>query len=223
MRKNVFVALIVMTSIFTACGSSGKSPDESMSQVLENDIYLTLVNKEHRLPDDWNNRIELCEAVNSLGEEFMVERKTLESFEALRAELLDEGIDIELDSTYRSVKEQKEIWAEWTKEYGEDYCNKYLAVPGYSEHHTGLAIDIFIMRDGVPIRENDEMLADVEDFVEIHRLLPKYGFILRYPEYKEDITGYNYEPWHLRYVGRPMSEDITIRGETLEEFLLDEQ
>ena len=103
--------------------------------------HLVLVNKDHKLPENWLDLITLVPTTNSLGEEFLVEENTLKHFEALREELLAEGIQIEIDSAYRSLEEQQEIWDEWSAdpELGPEYCEKYLARVGYSEHHTGLA------------------------------------------------------------------------------------
>ena len=184
--------------------------------------YLVLVNKTHQLPENWEDVIQLDTVHNSLGEELQIEHEAYVQYIKLRDELLDEGVQIELDSVYRSVADQQEIWDAWSTdpELGEEYCKLYLAVPGYSEHHTGLAVDIFIMKDGEEIRDNDDMIADTEDFAKIHELLPKYGFILRYLEGKEDITGYAYEPWHLRYINDPeLAAKITEEGLTLEEYL----
>lgn len=185
-------------------------------------IYLTLVNKTHRLPDNWESLVQIDDVTNSLDEEHKIEHETYTQYLALRNELQGKGIQIELDSVYRTPEEQQEIWDDWSDdpELGEEYCRKYLAVPGFSEHHTGLAVDIFIMKDGVAIRNNEDMIADVEDFSVIHGLLPKHGFILRYPEGKDGITGYAYEPWHLRYVGDPaIAASITEQNLTLEEYL----
>ena len=97
---------------------------------------------------------------------------------------------------------------------------KNLAVPEFSEHHTGFAVDIFITKDGKEIRDNDDMIADVEDFEKVHKLLPEYGFILRCPLGKEDVTGYNYEPWHLRYLNSTkIAREITSKGLVFEEYL----
>ena len=187
------------------------------------DIYLVLVNKENPLPDNWSEKIQLVEANNCYGEAFQVEQEALNAFILLHANLIKDGdIDIELDSTYRSIEEQQEIWDDWLNdpELGEEYCKQYLAVPGYSEHHTGLAIDVFLYKDGEPIRDNDDMIAEKDTFAKIHAKLAEYGFILRYPEGKEDITGYNYEPWHFRYVGDPkIANEIMEKGITLEEYL----
>ena len=184
--------------------------------------YLVLVNKDHELPEDWEDKVQIDVVANALGEKSRIEHETCGAFLSLRKELMDQGLQIELDSVYRSVEEQEDLWAEWSAdpELGEDYCKKYLAVPGFSEHHTGLAIDIFLIKDDKIIRDNDEMIADVEDFALIHEMLPSYGFILRYPEGKEDVTGYAYEPWHIRYVGDPeIAKEITESNLTLEEYL----
>ena len=182
-------------------------------------IYLVLVNKKHKLPDNWEDLIELVTAKNSLSREFQVEWAALKHFEALRKKLLEEGIDIELDSTYRSVKAQEELWEEFEKTYGREYCEKYVAVPGFSEHHTGLAIDVCLIKDGKVIDDNDEMIAEKEIFAKVHSHLADYGFILRYMEGKESITGYSYEPWHFRYVGKQVAKEIKKRNITLEEYL----
>ena len=197
--------------------ATGEEPEE-----LPDDVRLVLVNKQFALPEDWTDRIELVTASNEIEgdeREFQVEKEALEHFNALRDELLEEGIDIELDSTYRSVERQKEIWDEFEKDQGVEYCRKYVAVPGYSEHHTGLAIDVCLVKDGEVIDDNDDMIAEEEIFSKVHELLAKHGFILRYLKGMEPVTGYAYEPWHFRYVGVQDAESITDGGLTLEEYL----
>ena len=107
------------------------------------------------------------------------------------------------------------------EEYGRAYCEKYVGVPGYSEHHTGLAIDVCLIKDGKVIDDNDEMIAEVEIFSKVYALLSDYGFILRYMKGKEDITEYSYEPWHFRYVGIKAAKKMFQKGITLEEYLGD--
>lgn len=183
--------------------------------------YMVLVNKEHKLPENWEDSVLLKSARNIYGEEYQVEEKTLNQFELLREDLLNnEGIDIELDSTTRSVAKQQKLWDEWTKKHGSEYVQKYVAVPGYSEHHTGLAIDICLHKNGKRIDDNSEMIAEKEIFAKIHKKLSKYGFILRYPEGKKETTGYEYEPWHFRYIGDvEIANEIMSKGMTLEEYL----
>ena len=187
---------------------------------IENDVYLTVVNKNHKLPDDWLEKIELLPSRDAWGDEVLIERNTLEHFEEMRAYLFAlYGIDIRLDSVYRSVADQEQLWKDFEKKYGEDYCRSYVAVPGYSEHHTGLAVDICLVKDGQIISDNDEMIAEKEIFDKIHQHLADYGFILRYPVGKEDITGYAYEPWHFRFVGEAPAINMGEYNLTLEEFM----
>jgi len=182
--------------------------------------YLVLVNKENKLSDNWENDIELINIRDYFGNICTIEKKTLESFNKLRENLLKENIRIELDNSYRSVERQKEIWNEFKEKYGLDYTKKYVAVPGYSEHHTGLALDIFLVKDKEIIIENEDLFKEFEIFSKIHEKLADFGFILRYPKEKENITGYSYEPWHIRYIDSiEIARKIMENKITLEEYL----
>lgn len=227
-RKSIIIVAICLVLaicclFFTGCSCSTKT---------SSDVYLTLVNKTHQLPESWEKTVKLDTVKNSFDEENTIEHETYQHFLGLQRELADQGVLIELDSVYRSVDDQKETVKEFLDDYGKEYDPEYardyvishVSAPGYSEHHTGLAVDIFVaeMKDGKLVekaRENEDMIADTEDFAKIHALLAKYGFILRYLPGKEDITGYAYEPWHLRYVGEQAAKEITEKGLTLEEYL----
>lgn len=187
----------------------------------QDSIYLTLVNRTHKLPDNWESRIELLETANYFGEPIRVEKNSYQAYQALQAALLAEGVDIELESCYRSVERQQELWTEYEKSYGLDYCNKYVAVPGFSEHHTGFAIDTnLILQTDDQTSEEKKQKEREQLWEKVHQKLPEYGFILRYLQDKEAITGYSYEPWHLRYVGSPdIAREIMDQGLTLEEYL----
>ncbi len=128
------------------------------------------------------------------------------------------GFSPELTSGYRSEEEQKDLYNERVRDYRElgyskkeavSLTNEYAAIPGYSEHETGLAADINSI-DG----------DSWELYIWLSKNAYKYGFILRYPKGKEYITGIEYEPWHYRYVGIEAAEYIYHNGLTLEEFLL---
>lgn len=210
----IIVALIVILFIATIvclCFYKGDKYD-----------YLVLVNKYTRLPDDWEENVVLVDTKNAWDEDIKVEKEALKSYEKLKKYLEKEEVYIELDSAYRSVKDQQDLWDRWSAdpEKGIDYVKKFVAVPGYSEHHTGLAIDICIKKDGQLIDDNDDMIAEKEIFAKIHAILAEYGFILRYPLGEESYTGYTYEPWHLRYVkSAKIAKEITEKGITLEEYL----
>ncbi len=207
--------LVAFLAVGLAAGCGKKPVEQDNKGEID---YLVLVNKTHKLPDDWEDKVTLKEAENRYGEKYLVEEKALEHFLDLQKELADEGIIIELDSTYRSVAEQQKLWDDWTVEYGEDYVRKYVAVPGFSEHHTGLAIDICIEKDGKRINDNDEMIAEEEIFAKIHKHLADHGFILRYIKNGVSITGYDYEPWHFRYVGVDAAKEIAEKHMTFEEY-----
>ena len=217
MKKNKIIGLLVLVLvvgvIMVGCG---KKKEEEKSKT----DYMILVNKQNKLPDDWEDRIELVDYTNGLGETVKIEKKAAEAFEKLREELSNEYDVIEADSTYRSVARQQEIWDEFLAEKGEEYTKKYVAVPGTSEHHTGLAIDIKLNKNGTIVYDNDEMTAERDIFSRIHAKLAEYGFILRYPEGKEDITGYGAEVWHFRYIDdKEIAKEIMDNGLTLEEYL----
>ena len=212
MNIKVLISFIAIILCFTLVGCKKKNKSKTN--------YMVLVNKQNKLPEDWEEKIQLVNVTNGLDQTFKVEKKTAEAYKKLRNDLLKDGITIELDSTYRTVKQQQEIWDNFEKDQGLEYTKKYVAVPGTSEHHTGLAIDIKIIKDGKVIDDNDEMTAEKEIFGKIHKKLAKYGFILRYPVGKEDITGYGAEVWHFRYLDNPKTaKEIMDKGITLEEYL----
>ena len=250
MKNSLFISLVLLSCILmTACASNPDKISEDTSACSlweadcdvikdwENNIeaenttenensidYLVLVNKENKLPEDWESKVELVEVQNAYDETIRVEKEALEKYNELRDALLAEWIDIELDSSYRSVDKQQQVWDDFEKEYGLEYTQEYVAVPWFSEHHTALAIDICIIKDWVLIYENDDMIAEPEIFAKIHQKLADYGFILRYLEWKEDITWYGYEPRHLRYVWDVnIAKEIMENGRTLEEYLNNRQ
>lgn len=119
-------------------------------------------------------------------------------------------------SGWRSQEEQQAIWDDTVKESGLEFTRKYVAVPGHSEHQTGLAIDLGLKQEHVDfICPEFPYTGICQTFRE---RAAKYGFILRYPAGKEDITGIGHEPWHFRYVGFPHAEIMAENGLTLEEY-----
>ena len=226
--KNLFYSLLAFLLTFTFAGSGTVQADliwpipESVPAGEEYEIdYLVLVNKENALPETWEDEMEIVHMTNSLGDDVEVEKKAYDAYlnlkEALAAE---DDVHIDLDSAYRSVAEQQRIVEDFTERYGEDYVKQYVAVPGFSEHHTGLALDLYLNIDGEDVYMNEDMVNYPEVWAKIHAKLADHGYILRYPEGKEDITGYSYEPWHIRYLDDPeLAREITEQGLTLEEYL----
>lgn len=186
--------------------------------------YMVLVNKQRPLPDNWIDGLETTTVVNSMGDAVEVEIRAYDAYLLLKADLeKNDGIFIELDSALRSVSEQQAIIDEFTERYGAGYTAATVAAPGYSEHHTGLVLDLYFrIRDEngrwTDICLNEDMMQYPELWAMIHAKLADYGFILRYPYGKEDITGYSYEPWHIRYIDSiDKAREIMGQEWTLEE------
>jgi D-alanyl-D-alanine carboxypeptidase len=183
--------------------------------------YLVLVNKENRIPDNWEENISLINIVDVDGEKTKLEKETLDKFYELRQAAKRIGLEIEINSAYRSVERQEEIAKELETEKGPEYVQLYVATPGYSEHHTGLAVDVALRQNGQKVIENEEGTVKLQMYEKLHTILADHGFILRYPRGKEEITGYRYEPWHIRYIQDiEKAHDIMDNNECLEEYLL---
>jgi D-alanyl-D-alanine carboxypeptidase len=168
--------------------------------------YMALVNKLHPLPEGWEESLKTVHVTNSVGDDVEVEEKAFAAYEELRKDLEEnDGIYLELDSARRSVAAQQEIMDRYIEKYGADYAAKTVAVPGFSEHHTGLALDLYFKLkndDGTftDVYYNEDLVRYPEIWEKIHMKLADYGFILRYLDGREHLTGYGYEPWHIRYL-----------------------
>ena len=159
--------------------------------------YLILVNKENKIPDDYEENTDLVDILDVDGEKTKLEKETLEKFYELQKDALNNGLEIVINSAFRSVKRQMELSKELEEENGIEYVLKYVATPGFSEHHTGLAVDVGLRQNGKVVIENEERTVKLHMYEKLHTLLANHGFILRYPKGKEEITGYRYEPWHI--------------------------
>ena len=177
-------------------------------------MYKTiLINKNNKFKESYNKRLDLIEVKNYQDNNILIDKETYEHFKELRKELLNYNIKIAIDDSYRSIEHQLELKNKLLETYGEEYVNNFVAEPSYSEHHTGLAIDLELIDVEDDLKE--------ETYKEVHKFLAKHGFILRYPKNKEDITRYAYEPWHIRYVGVVPATIISNNNLTLEEYLND--
>ena len=215
MRK-IIALLITMIMAFSMCACGGADSGNSGSDI----DYMALVNKLNPLPENWEENLETIHMTNSVGEDVEVESKAYENYQQLKAELEKEDIYVDLDSARRSVADQERIMKEFTEKYGADYAKKTVAEPGYSEHHTGLALDLYLIIDGKDVTKNEDMVQYPEIWEKIHAKLADHGFILRYLEDREYITGYGYEPWHIRYIDDvDKAKEIMEKDITFEEYL----
>ena len=173
---------------------------------------LMLVNKYYYLDKDYepNNIVTTSGtysyANNSLNEE------TYNAYQELYDAAKLEGYTILIVSSYRNYEYQEELWNERKTMYGTRKADEYAARAGHSEHQTGYAIDVADFYD------TNDKFGDTESFTWMKNNAHKYGFILRYPKDKEDITGYSYEPWHYRYVGKEIADKIYKENITFDEY-----
>lgn len=183
--------------------------------------YKTLVNKNNLIKEKFLDKINLITVKDINNKEIKVEEETYKNYLELKKYFASKNINLGIESAFRSKEKQQEVYDEFIQTYGKDYADKYVAPVGTSEHHTGLAIDLEIKIGDHYIDSNVEYNKYIDVYKEIHSKLSEFGFILRYPENKEDITGYPYEPWHIRYVGKFVSKIIYENNYTLEEYLSD--
>lgn len=180
--------------------------------------YKVLVNKNNRLKDNYLSKIKLVSTLDVDLEEVKVEEETYKAYLKLKDDLKKENIEIGISSAYRSLEHQQKVYDEFCLRYGKEYADKIVAPVGHSEHHTALAIDLNIKKDGKWCQDNASLMQEEATFQKIAKILHLYGFILRYPKGKEEITGYPYEPWHIRYVTNPLASIIYENNYTLEEY-----
>jgi D-alanyl-D-alanine carboxypeptidase len=123
--------------------------------------------------------------------------------------------ELVVNSAYRNKADQQSIYDRNVQQNGEDYAKQYVALAGFSEHHTGMAVDLTFYRaaEGISIP-----VAQHPNGSWLKEHCAEYGFIIRYPDTKTKVTGYVYEPWHIRYVGAPHAEIIMRAGITMEEY-----
>ena len=156
---------------------------------------ILIVNKTYSLPEDYNP--------GGLSEEFM------DAFYEMQAHAELDGIELWIQSGFRSYDTQDNLYNYYVSLDGKEEADTYSARPGHSEHQSGLAADL---------NSTDESFNDTKEAEWIRNNCYNYGFIIRYPEGKTDSTGYIFESWHIRYVGKEWAKKITESGKTVEEY-----
>ncbi len=176
--------------------------------------YGILVNKDNPLPRA-HIPSNLVETDSIYKDGIKLNIKVKESFDKLKEEAQKKGYYIDIESGYRDYDYQEKIYNKLVEEKGFSYAITRVAEPGKSEHQTALALDFCIYRGEKCYIENE--IEEFEETKWVHNVASQFGFILRYPEGKEDITKYSYEPWHLRYVG-DIANYLYQHNLTLEEY-----
>ncbi|GAA4653013.1 hypothetical protein GCM10023142_01510 [Anaerocolumna aminovalerica] len=192
-------------------------------------------NLSYASQSDTNWQLILANPWNTLPENFTVETKSFRNGHSVDRRIFDdlemmleaakrEGLSPIICSSYRTLEKQKSLFENKIGKYLSNGLSdqeaaveaaKWVAVPGTSEHQTGLAVDI-VAKSYQILDKEQENTPEQKWLMENSY---KYGFILRYPENKSDLTGINYEPWHYRYVGKEAAKEIYENGICLEEYL----
>lgn len=208
----------------SASGASGSSSSSkvssgtSTSSINSSDPYYEssmplLVNPDHLMPDDYSP------TVVSVGGNYKLESKAAAAWQDMQAAASRDGVSLWIISAYRTLERQTELYQEKVEEYKNLGYNegdakietgKWVAVPGTSEHCLGYAADLCSL---------EENFENSDQFAWLQKHCAEYGFILRYPKDKVDITKISYEPWHYRYVGSNHAQVIMSQGLCLEEYL----
>lgn len=175
--------------------------------------YGILINKKHPyLEEDFQGMI-LTKTKNVFGDNVFVEKIAYEHYLQFRNDLEEKGIIVGIGSGYRTYEEQEEIWEKELSISSKTEVERWIAPPGFSEFHTGLAIEILV---------ESTVFEDSKNYSEAYRIIeemaPLYGYVLRYPENKESYTGFVSNNRHYRYVGSGISRILFEKHITLEEY-----
>ncbi|MEF9893516.1 M15 family metallopeptidase [Anaerorhabdus sp.] len=186
----------------------------SLDHTSYDSIYV-IINKTHPLPEDYEPTDLVVPNVKATKDGLTMRKEAAEALEVMFNAAKEEGHTLIFGSGYRSYSTQERLFNNYVARDGEDAANRYSARPGQSEHQTGLAADI---GDGSLANWLKNSFKDTPEGIWLKENSYKYGFVLRFMDGKEDITGYMFEPWHFRYVGVEEAQKIVDSGLTLEEF-----
>ncbi|HWP52052.1 MAG TPA: M15 family metallopeptidase [Clostridia bacterium] len=206
-------------SLSPTSSPEGSEASEASASVSEpNDWQLMLVNYEHPIPDDWS--VDL--AMTRYGYE--VDTRITDAVDELITSAANDGVSLIICYGYRTVEQSRQLFEKQvnkqlalglSQEQAVIEARRWVAPPGTSDHHTGLALDIVTPSHQVLNHE----FADTDAGIWLAAHSWEHGFIVRFPKDKQDITGITYEPWHVRYVGKEHAASMRMQNECLEEYV----
>lgn len=219
-KETAFVSDIPLGATQAEGTDRSTETGDSMDAVVfdKNDWKLLLINKQHTIPEDYEFTL------GTIKGSMRCDERIIEPLTQMFAAAKKDGVNLVVRSPYRDMARQEYLFERKVKNFqttGLSYMDAYkkasitVTVPGASEHQVGLAVDI--TSDTYPMLETG--FADTEGGKWLAEHSWEYGFILRYPLGKEEVTGIQFEPWHFRYVGVDAAEVITSQNITLEEFV----
>ena len=193
--------------------------DKSMYSIADPASPWAVVNKGRKLPNQYRPADLVVPKVTlrypAGGSEMQLRTEAAEALQKMIPAAKGDGLKLMLASGFRSYSTQSAVYARHVRDYGQVEADKVSARPGHSEHQTGWVADVAPASGKCVITECFGEMAEGR-WVAAHAT--EYGFIIRYPSGKESLTGYSYEPWHIRYVGMELAAEIAKTGQTLEQF-----
>ncbi|MEX3746295.1 D-alanyl-D-alanine carboxypeptidase family protein [Lysinibacillus xylanilyticus] len=224
-KKIVTIALLMMILIVSGCfGNEQNEQNEQQIQqgfltVADPESITVLVNKEYAFPEGYEPKDLVYPNVpfifNEKIEKRMMREEAAKYLEKMFNAANQQNIHLAGVSAYRSSQTQTTLFNNYVERDGIEKAKTYSAVPGTSEHQSGLAIDVS-GSDGSCAA--DDCFANTEEAAWLEDNAHNYGYIIRFPKDKDNITGYQYEPWHIRYVGVNLATELYNEGLTLEEY-----
>ena len=225
MKKLIIIAISAL--LLSACNNETQNKNDKKEQSTEHAVKETQTNevvekKTHE--KEVKDGITYIDGILIVNQEIGLPKTYHPNVDATANEHLNklmqsgnrEGLNLVLRSAFRSYETQASLYQQYVARDGKKKADTYSAQPGHSEHQTGLAFDL-----GNTEGSNDflESFEGTKEGQWLARHAHEYGFIIRYPKGKSDITGYQYEPWHLRYLGKETATKVYESGLTLEEYL----
>jgi len=219
-KKKKSATYAVLATAYPAIISSNNSKE---AYTIKNPKSLTaLVKKGFYLPNDYEapdlvSPDDYKITISPDCDEPKLRKEAMESLDEMYAAAKKENLILVINSAYRSYKAQKETYKRFEKMYGGIYAAEHVALPGASDHQTGLGVDLTSQS---VVKGKKLVFSDTQEYVWCKTHCYEYGFILRYPVNTSDITGISSEAWHFRYVGKDVAKKIHDNNWTLEEYCL---
>jgi D-alanyl-D-alanine carboxypeptidase len=230
MTRALVVFLLLLSLAPAACGRDGgdrtvaiarltptPSPVRATASPTPAPPQLCLVTRERSVPASYvPPDLVVLPADQSVRPGVQLRREAAQALLQLLAAAREAGVPMLALSGYRSYSHQAQVLEDEIRAYGEAQARRQVAEPGHSEHQLGVAVDVTTARKPFDL---DQTFGGEPEGIWLAANAARFGFVISYPLGKEAITGYVYEPWHIRYVGVPLAQQVLISGQTLTEFL----
>lgn len=177
-------------------------------QISQSNDDLLVVNKKHSLPSEYAPETSTWNGTT-------LRKNALEAYKKLIQGAKNDGINLTTMSSYRSYTDQEKLFNDYVKRDGQVKAETYSARPGHSEHQMGLAVDVGLPSGACNL---ETCMANTKEGQWLAMHAHEYGYIIRYPEGKESDTGYQFEPWHIRYLGVDVATGVYESRYTLDEY-----